>query len=490
MPKTHLTPSLFSVNNADLIFYCPKIIKALNGDGDLLPALARGVRGVQRAKLDKSTLTERSQVVWRAGPNPNFHADIEDFAGTLLDPNREKRHPTALEAQRLLEGFVKWIDRNKYTYNQGSSFEDISPAIKDSKVRKLSNVFGHSQYSQLTDLPRMEQGQLGKITYNVFASVKSPVGNCTHTAQALALLMFLNGFPKEKLGICKISASSGKCIIFKGESRLIRRFLYPSPNGAVIPIFDLATVVGGNIQGQQLTPRDGDQPFGEHFIVSYDGVYYDPLYRCSYNHPDDAFDVIPEKNVGTNPTSPAPGVCNWEFTSFCHAEEENKYLFGFTSPKINKALGISPANTKKYMAYTPRAGEAYVLMNTSIRCEFPITLGRVFGWCVPVNEQAMRDLLMVAVLEYERGLGFFRCASDRSIEFVKKARVFCNKMENVPTKIFNPTKEKDGWAPYSSWKAEDAPQSIYDAMYVSKKVGDTLRKCLWKAFEVPSYFRT
>ena len=97
---------------------------------------------------------------------------------------------------------------------------------------------------------------------------------------------------------------------------------------------------------------------------------------------------------------------------------------------------------------------------------------------------------MVAVLEYERGLGFFRCASDRSIEFVKKARVFCNKMENVPTKIFNPTKEKDGWAPYNSWKAEDAPQSIYDAMYVSKKVGDTLKKCLWKAFEVPSYFRT
>ena len=97
-------------------------------------------------------------------------------------------------------------------------------------------------------------------------------------------------------------------------------------------------------------------------------------------------------------------------------------------------------------------------------------------------------------MEYERSLSglssFYRCASDKSIEFVKKARVFCNKMEDVPTKIFNPAKEKGGWEPYISWKDENVRQVIYDAMYVSKNVGDTLRKCLWKAFEVPSYFRT
>jgi hypothetical protein len=490
MPNTYLSPAPFIVNKADLVFYCPKIVKALNGDRNLLPALAQDARGIQRAKLNKSSLTERSQVVWRAGPNPNLQRDIEDFAGKLLDPNREKRHPTPFDAQRLLEGFVKWIDRSKYTYNQSGSFYGIAEDIKDSKVRKLSNIFINPDYPVYNDTSRAGLGQIGQITYNLFASVKSPVGNCSHTAQALALIMFLNGFPKDGLGLATIRAPNGKCIIFKGESRLTCRFLYPSPNGSVIPIFDLATVVGGNIQGRQLTPRDGDQPFDNHVIVSYDGVCYDPLYRCSYNHPDDAFDVIPVKEVGTKPTSPAPGVCNWESGGVWQVEEENRYLFGFTSPKISKTLGIPSANKEKYMAYTTRAGEANVLMNTSIRCEFPITLGRVFGWCVPVNEQAMRDLLMVAVLEYERGLGFFRCASDRSIEFVKKARVFCNKMENVPTKIFNPTKEKDGWAPYNSWKAEDAPQSIYDAMYVSKKVGDTLKKCLWKAFEVPSYFRT
>lgn len=95
---------------------------------------------------------------------------------------------------------------------------------------------------------------------------------------------------------------------------------------------------------------------------------------------------------------------------------------------------------------------------------------------------------MVAVLEYERGLSFFRRPSAESIDFCKKTRAFCDQTANVPRVIYDPTKEA-GWEIYKVWTEDWAREHIYNAMYFPKKVGETLRKCLWKAFDVPSYFR-
>jgi hypothetical protein len=487
-----------------LIYYYPKVMKAIGTERQLFPN--QQISGIRDAKLDKDlyTKTERewttthgdisgmtsdekqwspevraAQVRWVSRNNPNIHAQIGRVVDDLLNPKKPQVR-RFYDAQYLLMGYCNWLDRVKYTYNQSENPTNFLEEMGERKAKKLGHVIPIMGASHEKRADFIEE-------YNLFAIVKSPIGNCLNAARAFALLLFLNGFRKESLSLCCIQAAKANvdAIVFKGEKNPKLEFLVPTRKGVVTSVFELTNTRGGTISGRQCPPQDVDQPFKNHWIVQCAGNFYDPLYRCSYNSPEDAFDVVELLEVG-QPQSPAPAVCNWEFTNLYRDREgQQRYFFEFTSRRICEALQMKRPEAKKFVLHKTKAGEGSVLMDGS---PIPLGLGRVFGWCVPADEAAMRNVLMAAVTEYERGLNFFRRPSEDSIDFCKKSRAFCEKTDNVPRAIYDPARET-GWKNYKVWTEQSARETIYNAMYLPRSVGETLKKCLCKAFEVPSYFR-
>lgn len=485
MAQINVLARAFSVQESELIFYYPKIVKAVGHDDKLFPF--KKIKDAANAKLSTHNLDPRVlNAQWQAPGNPLFQKQLEEAARSLLHPPK-KAVRTPQDAQRVLQGFVKWMDNTKYTYVASDSFTLVAETggMSDAKLEKLSYHFNTS--STPADRFEVIYGNM----YNVFASVKSPMGNCGMVANAFALLLFLNGFPKDTIELCFIAAgggTSGAGIFFKGEANPKLLYVSPSPKGLVAPTCELSSGGQANVQCKQLYPKDADRPFDNHWIVKCNGLYYDPLYRCSYGHPDDAFDRI-ERVTGADVQchSPAPVVGKWVKGDVWRVPADGRWILKFESPTIWQVLGIS--QTTKYMLYKPDVGEDNVSLGDAP--EGPTLtrgLGRAFGHCLPASKQAMRDLLMVAVLEYERGLGFFRRPSKESIDFCKVARAFCDNLTNVPRAIFDPSKET-GWKNYKVWTEQSARGSIINAVYHPKIVGETLRKCLWKAFGVPSWFR-
>ena len=495
----------------DLIFYYPKVMKAIGTERQLFPN--QQINAIRDAKLNKDqyTKTERDWttehgdirgyldneklglpnvgpaiIQWESRNNPNLQTQIEKVVDDLLNPKRRKER-SILEAQYLLMGFCDWLDRAKYTYHTDQTptrFYDEGK-LSAQKAKKLGHAIKVGEQSH-------EQRGIdwAVASYNIFAIVKSPIGNCQNAASAFALLLFLNGFRKESLALCQIKPQrEGDAIVFQGEKHAKLSFIVPTQRGVVTPVFELANTRGGTISGRQCTPQDVDQPFENHWIVKCNGHYFDPLYRCSYESPSHAFDVIErlkDKTTTGGLKSPAPLVCEWKFINlYRDYGGGGRYFFEFTSKKICEALKMKRAEEKKFLLDKPKAGEGSALFVDEL---MPLGLGRVFGWCVPADEQAMRNVLMVAVLEYEKGLGIFRRPSEGSIDFCKKSRAFCGKLDKVPKAIYDPAKETS-WNNYKVWTEKSAREIIYNAMYLPKSVGETLRKCLWKAFDVPSYFR-
>jgi hypothetical protein len=498
MAQTQLQEQTFVVQESELIFYYPKIVKAVGHDESLFPF--KKIEDAKNAKLgtqDAASMVVNAQ--WRTQGNPAFQQQLGKAARSLLSSTKE-RIRTIDDAQRVLVGFVQWMDTNHYKYVSQSNLNTIHEfgGMGDAKYEKLS----HNLTSNATNLDRSCVIYLNK--YNVFASVKSPVGNCQNVAEAFALLLFLNGFDKNTLKLCRIDGLGGQNsnagIFFRGEANRDLKYVFPSPKGLDAPTCELTGGSHAIAQCKQLYPKDADRPFDNHWIVKCGGRYYDPLYRCSYNHPDEAFDRIERVRVVKEPItqylSPAPSVGWWGLAEVWRVTADRALILEFKSPRIQKLLGVSQKTA--YVKYKTDGVEDdvdVVVGDASEGFTLPHGLGRVFGYCLPYDNANLNTRLMKAVSAYERGCtGFFRNASPESVDFCRRARVFCKQTETAPDngKIYRPTDGAD-WKKGRSWSQDEARQIVGDAIYgVSRPplVGTTLRKCLWEAFGVPSFFRS
>ena len=485
-------PQEFVVQESELVFYYPKIVKAVGHNEHLFPF--KKIKDVQNAKLNTQGVDPKElNAQWTARRNPLLQQQLEGAARLLLHPlKRELRSPQ--DAQRVLEGFVKWMDNKNYRYVSSNSFDTVATLGGMSAEKKIK--LSHHLVTGDTDPERGCIIMSNK--YNVFASAGSPMGNCSHVATAFALLLLLNGFPKDTIKLCIITGmgdAEQTEIFFKGEANPNLLYILPSPKGLVAPTCELSGGRQANAQCKQLYPKDADRPFANHWIVKCGTEYYDPLYRCSYGHPDEAFDRI-ERVPGTENLqceSPAPSVEGWILGNLYTVPSRRILILKFESRRIQQLLGISKKT--EYIIYKPDAEDDVVVSDLPQQLTLPHGLGRVFGYCLPDDDEHVNFHLMKAVRAYEKGCtGFFRSASPESTTFCKKARVFCGETATAPDngKIYRPTAGAD-WKEGRSWTQEEAREAIHDAIYgVSRPqlVGTTLRKCLWEAFGVPSFFRS
>lgn len=491
MTQINVQTQDFVVQESELVFYYPKIVKAVGHNENLFPF--QKIKDVQNAKLNTQGLDPRAlNAQWTARKNPHLQQQLEEAARLLLHPpKREHRSPQ--DAQRVLEGFVKWMDNKNYRYVSADSFDTVATlgGMRAEKKTKLS----HHLVTGETDFER--SFIISGNKYNVFASAGSPMGNCGHVASAFALLLLLNGFPKDTIKMCIITGMGDEKnteIFFKGEANPNLLYIFPSPKGLVAPTCELSGGRQANAQCKQLYPKDADRPFSNHWIVKCGTEFYDPLYRCSYGHPDEAFDRI-ERVPGIENLqcqSPAPSVGSWIFGNLYAVPSRRILILKFESPRIQQLLGIK--GKTEYVIYKIGAEEDVVVSDSPKEVTLPHGLGRVFGYCLPDDDVNVNFHLMRAVRAYEKGCtGFFRSASPESTTFCKKARVFCGETATAPDngKIY-PTAGAD-WKKGGSWTQQEAREAIRDAIFgVSRPslVGTTLRKCLWEAFGVPSFFRS
>jgi hypothetical protein len=492
MPETQIKVQTqdFVVQESELIFYYPKIVKAVGHNEDLFPF--EKIKDVQNAKLNIQGDLKVRNAQWTAQRNPRLQEELDAAAQLLLKPQK-RHHRSPIDAQRVLKGFVKWMDNKNFTYVSQQNLEDVAEYGKmgEKKMEKLSHHF----YTNKSNVARMELIYHNK--YNVFASAGSPMGNCGHVASAFALLLFLNGFPKDTIKISFIEGSGDATqtdIFFKGEANPNLIYKVPSPKGLKAPACELSGGREANAGCKQLYPDDADRPFANHYIVKCGTAYYDPLYRCSYDHPDAAFDRI-VRVPGTGDLqckSPASKVGNWELEDL-YRMPDRKLILKFRSDRICKLLGVS--NETKYIIYKPAMEENVVVSDSPKTVTLPHGLGRVFGHCLSDDDEMVKMHLMKAVRAYEKGCtGFFRSASPESTAFCKKARVFCGEADNAPRndKIYRATDGVD-WKSGRSWSQQEARGALCNAIFTYSNpplVGTTLRKCLWEAFGVPSFFRS
>ncbi|NQW47439.1 MAG: hypothetical protein HQ464_06700, partial [Planctomycetes bacterium] len=441
MPQTQIRvqPQDFIVQESELIFYYPKIVRAVGHDERLFPF--EKIKHVESAKLITQPPDSRVRnAQWQAPKNPSLQQQLEAAAHALLHPTK-KEIRTPRDAQRVLEGFVKWMDNSRYKYVSANGFDVVADAVemRAAKRQKLSHHFA----SIATPADRLESVMGNK--YNVFASASAPTGNCLHAATAFALLLVLNGFHKDTIKMCMIEGMGGlqgTDIFFKGEANQKLIYVFPSPKGVVAPACEMSGGRQANVQCKQLSPKDADRPFANHWIVKCDGLYYDPLYRCSYGHPDDAFDrmesVIASEDLQCQ--SPVPSVGSWILGNLYTVPSRRIMILKFESPRIQQLLGISTKT--EYIIYKPDAEEDVVVSDSPKEVVLPHGLGRVFGYFVSDDDVNVNFNLMKAVRAYEKGCtGFFRSASPESTTFCKKARVFCGETATTPDngKIYRPT---------------------------------------------------
>ncbi len=501
-----VTPYPFLVQASELVFYYPKIVKAVGHDRDLFPF--RKIEGTTKAKLVTGDLDEadrRAFAQWQSPKNVNFQRQLEEAAQRLLNPKGGSAIRTPQDAQRVLAGFIRWLYSTKtnYRYMSDGSATDVfaNAGVTPAKLEKLS----HNVNTSMTSVKNIGRsaGVLDGHKYNVFASVKSPMGNCQHVAQAFALLLFLNGFSRSDLYLCQIEGQGGQVngagIFFKGEGNNDLDYVLESPKGTLAPACELSGGASAKAVCKQLYPKDADRPFDNHWVVRSGGVYYDPLYRCSYKHPDLAFDRIQrvrgDEFRAAACFSPVARIGAWDLYGSWDLPARKIQIFTFESKKIQQLLGVHQGT--KYILHRSEPDERDVVVcETPQRVTLPEGVGRWLGYCLPDDELTLNIRLMRAVMAYEKGCtGIFRNASPESVQFCKKARVFCGETETAPDnrgKIYRPTDGVD-WKTGGAWSQQEARGALNNAIFTYSNpplVGTTLRKCLWEAFHVPSVFRS
>ena len=459
------TPPLH-VTATDLAFYYPKIAKAVGHNKALFPYPV----------LTRKELNANSRLV------VPLKDAMQELATRILKGTVScGMPPSVARAEQLLRGFAQWLDGTAFQYAQGGKVangtEQMASAAKREKY--------HQQFS------------IAGTAYNIFASVKSPIGNCEQATSALAYLFIFNGFRLDELQLCKIGDDRG-VIFFKGENH-IRCFKVPSAKCTLVPVYRFSTA-GGTLKHSQLSTADCDQPFGNHWVLKWRGKIYDTLYRCSYTTPSEAFHFA-RASEPTSVTIPPHSAQMGTIEGVMADEEAKKVFFGFSCDKLSKAVGAAGKLVVKYAMFDisdgggsirlrqRTAGRAPVFVRNMVTASLPLSAGRVFGWCVPDDDRAAKKLLMTAVIAYENTLNIFRVASDGSRIFCRLARKWCGEAKTAPKNRIYSSMTQTEWDACQLWTGDDARDAIYDAMYAQATAGTTLRKSLWEAFEVPSIFR-
>jgi hypothetical protein len=465
-----LSTKSLNVTANDLAFYYPKIAKAVGHNRALFPFPVLTAKEIKDNPRLMEPLTQATK----------------DLAARILNGTISCGTPSHHRAQQLLEGFVHWLDGSAFKYVQGGKFENVAPHITDDAKQK--------KYT--------EQFRVMGTAYNLFASVKSPLGNCEQATSALAYLFLFNGFRSTDLELCMIGGSTAKGpIFFKGEKNLLCRII-PSVKRTLVPVYELSTA-GGTIKHHQLSTLECDQPFDNHWVLKWRGVLYDALYRCWYQDPSEAFYIA--KCTALKQVTIPPHSAN---TSTIHGimphVESKKVIVAFGCDKLSGAIGAATGpDAINYAMFDMIDGSGSVRMQQDttnlppiilkdlVSGSVPLKAGRVFGWCVPDDEGAARNLLMNAVTAYENSLNIFRVSSDESKVFCRLARKWCGKTKTVPKNRIYSSMTQTDWDACKLWTEQDARKAIYDAMYARvATVGTTLRRSLWEAFDVPSIFRS
>jgi len=465
-----LSTKPLNVTANDLAFYYPKIAKAVGHNRALFPFPVLTTKEIKDNPRLMEPLTQATK----------------DLAARILNGTISCGTPSHHRAQKLLEGFAHWLEGSAFKYVQGGKFENVAPHITDdAKQKKYTEHF-----------------RVMGTAYNLFASVKSPIGNCEQATSALAYLFLFNGFRSKDLELCMIGGPTAKGLIFfKGEKNLACGKI-DSVKRTPVSVYELSTA-GGTIEHHQLSTLECDQPFENHWVLKWRGVLYDALYRCWYQDPSEAFHIV--KCIDLSKVSIPPHSANTsKIWSVMPHEKSKKVIVAFECDKLSRAIGAATGpDAINYAMFDTSdgggsvriqpntAGMAPVLLKGVVTGSVPLKAGRVFGWCVPDDEGAARNLLMNAVTAYENSLNIFRVASEESKVFCRLARKWCGKTKTVPKNRIYSSMTQTEWDACKLWTERDACNALYDAMFArAATVGTTLRKSLWEAFEVPNIFRS
>jgi hypothetical protein len=506
VPK-EVKPVRFDVNS--LLYYLPKIAAAVGNDPRLFPwpgvgmtatQWKAGARGYVDAKapnsvngaIEVSQMTT-SQEKHRAYNSPFLIDAKKALAEALVNGKYADSNLGDIHATAVLRGFLAWLDKSNFNYVQGRD------------LNSRANHLSASKYEKQRVLYEVFDGL--ELTYNLFASVKSPVGNCENTAAALAYLFLINKIHPRQMELVKFGADNDNTIVFKGEAALARvARVEAAPTNRQATSVCRVRGTAGHVDSQVLHVTELDQPFDNHWVVRFRGRYYDPLYRAVYGSPEQAFDEAVSVKFGDN------GIPLREREAGHKLEGSNitsrHLLIPFTSEFVSRGAGL-PKGCGYVAEQLPLAGNSVTMWDrwgggaargVGRSLIVPLEVGRVFGFCVPDESTHMKERLMGAITRYEATTGgFWRNVSDQSRDFCKRSRKWCGKVSEAPmkSKIYSNMRDQekaDQWRGVTTWTSDvEACKAIEQAIAVGysgpSTVGTTLCATLRDAFEVPGFWR-
>jgi len=491
----------FDVNS--LLYYLPKIASAVGNNAHLFPlsvlgftptqwkAGAQGYVDTRAPNIDSGLMEWKqmtaSQEKHRAYNSPFLVDAKKALAEAMITGRYADRRLGHNHATAVLQGFLAWLDKSKFRYVEGPDLRSRGGHLSEGKYEKQRVVH--------------EAGL--SLTYNLFASVKSPVGNCENTAEALAYLLLVNKIHPRQMELVMIGAENGKTIVFKGEAALNRvARVEAAPANRQSTAVCQVSATGGHVKSEVVKVTELDQPFDNHWVVRFQGQYYDPLYRAVYGSLSEAFDdaesctlEIPLRDGGQDKIQ---GSC-----------VSSRHLFvAFASDFVSRGAGL-PEGCKYVAEKWPLQGDLVTMWNrgggeaargVGRSLIVPLEVGRVFGFCVPDQSALIKERLMKAIAQYESSAGgFWRSVSDQSRDFCKKSRKWCGETGTTPknNKIYSNMRDQekaDQWRGVTTWSSDvEACKAIEQAIAVGYRdpstVGATLCATLCDAFEVPGFWR-
>jgi hypothetical protein len=498
----------FDINS--VLYYLPKIAAAVGNDPRLFPLpvvgmsqaqLKAGVSGYANTMgMDKSgSMRQRYEMTTSQEKLGAYNTPFLDakkaLAEALVSGKYADSNLGEAQATAVLRGFLAWLDRSGFTYVEGANLNERSNHLSESKRQRQAVVH--------------ECGGL-EVAYNLFASVKSPVGNCRNAATALAFLFLVNKVHPRQMQLVVIkSTAANKTIVFKGEASLagvVQVMAAPAHRQSTAVCEVSAT--GGHVHSRVVKVTELDQPFDNHWVVRFRGRYYDPLYRAVYGNPSQVFDeaecVAFEHGITLRE---GEGGETGQLIKESHTTASH-LVVSFASEFVSRGAGL-PKGCGYVAEKLPLAENSVTMWDrwgggaargVGRSLVVPLEVGRMFGFCVPDQSALIKKRLMKAIAQYESSAGgFWRSVSDQSRDFCKKSRKWCGETGTTPknNKIYSNMRDQekaDQWRGVTTWSSDvEACKAIEQAIAVGYRdpstVGATLCATLCDAFEVPGFWR-
>ena len=403
--------------------------------------------------------------------NPQYsHIAATQLAQLIVNSQLKMSGRNSAVAKAILRGFVTWLDTKNYTYTSTTG-------------NRLADERGMNGY-----LDRYEQ-------YNLFANPSAPIGDCLTTANALALLLAMNGFPCNELMLVALQADVGNSFVFRGGKAAKNHMVAPIDPKALAPLVR----VGPGKGLERVPAAEADTPFENHWVVQYEGDFYDANYRAIYRNPEDLFAETsnPVVFAGFNGADMnRVFLPDGKVKVSLRVPEQQRIFFQLEEPAslLSKACPSLSGYTHTSVFLVDdvaAAGDDDVMLG---RQQISHKHAKLFGWCVPDEPAAIKRRLMNAVEAYDLSVTgkWLRISTDASKDFCRKSRKWCDTTgvflnDNTRTnRIYSGV----NWDRIPSWRTVDeAKTAIYNAMGRTSTVGTTLRSNLCDAFELPGYLR-